>query len=168
MVRALLDVSKLEAGQLKLNRTECDLVALAREVADGFESVRTSRVLQLDSAGKTLMASVDRDLISRVLQNLMGNALKFAPDESVVRIILQTAGTAVQLSVVDTGAGIPPEHHKRIFEKFGQVQKDGPRVGTGLGLTFCRLAVEAHGGNIHVESEPSKGSTFRFELPPPT
>ena len=165
MVRSMLDISKMEAGQLRLNRTDCDLAAVAREIADQFDSLRGKRQLEIDLPQQPLIAFVDRDLIGRVMQNLVGNALNYAPTGSAVRILLQSAETTARVSVIDAGPGIPPEYHKRIFEKFGQVQRDGPRVGTGLGLTFCKLAVEAHGGQIQVDSEPGKGSTFWFEVP---
>jgi len=165
MVRSMLDISKMEAGQLKLDRTDCDLGAIAREIFDRLEPMRKNRCFEVDPAGQPFVASVDRDLISRVLHNLAGNALKYAPDGSTVRIALQSTETLARVSVIDEGQGIPSEHHGRIFEKFGQVQKSGPRVGTGLGLTFCRLAVEAHGGHIGVNSEVGKGSTFWFEIP---
>ena len=165
MVRSMLDISKMEAGQLKLNRTDCDLGTIAREIFDQFDSLRKNRSFEIDAPGESLIVSADHDLISRVLQNLVGNALKYAPDDSAVRIALQSTETLARVSVIDAGAGIPPEYHGRIFEKFGQVQKSGPRVGTGLGLTFCRLAVEAHGGRIGVKSEVGKGSTFWFEIP---
>ena len=165
MVRSMLDISKMEAGQLKLDRTDCDLTAMASEIFGRFESLRKNRRFEIDATGQPLVASVDRDLINRVLQNLVGNALKFAPNNSAVRIALQTTETMARVSVTDAGQGISSEYHERIFEKFGQVQKAGPRVGTGLGLTFCKLAVEAHGGHIGVESEVGKGSTFWFEVP---
>ena len=85
MVRSLLDVSKMEAGQLKLHRTDCDLAALGREVFAMYESLRKTRRFAMDAPEKPLLASADRDLISRVLQNLVGNALKYAPEESTVR-----------------------------------------------------------------------------------
>ncbi len=165
MVRSLLDISKMEAGQLTLHMTESDLTALAREVLTAHEPLRQTRHFKIEAPELPLLVSIDRDLIARVLQNLVGNALKYAPDGSTVQIRLEGTEALVRVSVIDSGRGIPPEYHERIFEKFGQVQKKGPRVGTGLGLTFCRLAVEAHDGRIRVNSEVGKGSTFWFEIP---
>jgi signal transduction histidine kinase len=165
MVRSMLDISKMEAGELRLHRTECDLAEIAGGIFSQFESIRKNRRFEVDRPATPLLVQADRDLITRVLQNLAGNALRFAPDGTAVRILLEHGENAARVSVIDSGKGIPPEFHKRIFEKFGQVDKNGPRVGTGLGLAFCKLAVEAHGGRMQVESEAGKGSRFWFEIP---
>lgn len=165
MINSLLDVSKIEAGELRLQRSVCDLVAVTREATERLVGVRGNRTVVIDSATESVMFSVDRDLISRVLQNLVGNALKFTGEDGAVRIRIEHSPDRVRVSVIDNGPGISAEHHQRIFEKFGQVQTGHCRVGTGLGLTFCRLAIEAHGGTIGVESKIDQGSTFWFELP---
>lgn len=165
MVDSVLDVSRLEAGEMKLDRAECDLVEIAQEAASILASVRGKRQVGVHAPAARVTWPVDRALITRVLQNLVGNAMKFTPDGGSITIGIQPQDGLVRLSVQDTGAGIPPSQHGRIFEKFGQVKSGQPRVGTGLGLTFCKLAVEAHGGTIGVDSEVGKGSTFWFELP---
>lgn len=164
MINSLLDVSKIEAGELQLNRSDCDLVALAREAANVLAGARGDRRVLIEPESEPLPLSVDRDLIFRVLQNLLGNAIKFTRANGEIRMRLARHDGWARISVVDNGPGIPPEYHQRIFEKFGQVRTH-QRMGTGLGLTFCRLAVEAHGGAIGVDSEVGKGSTFWFELP---
>jgi len=113
------------------------------------------------------MVSCDANLITRVIANLLGNAIKFTPSGNRVSISIERTANAVKLRVVDTGRGIPREYYERIFEKFGQLetQKQRDVSSTGLGLTFCKLAVEAHGGEIGVESEVGRGSSFWFALP---
>jgi signal transduction histidine kinase len=122
---------------------------------------------------------VDADKVVRVLQNLLDNAIKFSPAGGVVTLgvchVDEAAGTPVRMLpshhtdsllvwVQDQGPGIPASYHGRIFEKFGQVRTQKLR-GSGLGLTFCKLAIEAHGGQIWVESEEGRGSVFAFTLP---
>jgi signal transduction histidine kinase len=110
----------------------------------------------------------DPEKIVRVLVNLIGNAIKFTPKGGRIEVSAcdMTDGW-VTVSVRDNGEGIPPEDHDRIFEKFGQVttRHGGREMSTGLGLAFCRLAVEAHGGRIGVESRPAEGALFYFTLP---
>jgi signal transduction histidine kinase len=164
MINSMLDVSKIEAGELKPNLTECDLVEVVKEAAARLELLRGDRTVEL-ACDRPCPARLDRDLISRVIQNLVGNAFKFTNKSGTVRLRIEQLPKRVRISVTDDGPGIAPEHHARIFEKFGQAESIGPRAGTGLGLTFCRLAVQAHAGSIGVESEPGKGSVFWFELP---
>ena len=114
-----------------------------------------------------VMVNCDASLITRVIANLVGNAIKFTAADSQVAISVERTCAGTKLSVADTGCGIPREFHQKIFEKFGQVdtQQRANMHSSGLGLTFCKLAVEAHGGAIGVESEAGKGSTFWFTLP---
>src|SRR5881397_2583448 len=108
----------------------------------------------------------DADVIRRVLENLISNAVKFAKSDGTIRLKVQGNAADVTISVSDDGQGIPPDQHEHIFEKFGQTESGVQhRHSTGLGLTFCRLAVEAHEGKIGVQSELGKGSTFWFTLP---
>jgi signal transduction histidine kinase len=153
---------------MTLRIVECDVVTLAREVLDSLGSLAESRVMSLRPEGDEFRASLDRGLIFRVIQNLVANALKFAPaNDGLIAIGIGRAEDGVRINVTDNGPGIPIEHHGRIFEKFGQAgEKEAREVfSTGLGLSFCKLAVEAHGGRIGVESEVGKGSTFWFVLP---
>jgi len=102
-----------------------------------------------------------------VIANLVGNAIKFTPASGRIRVAVQGSDGGVRVSVSDTGPGIPPEFHDKIFEKFGQVEaaRQGAKHSSGLGLTFCKFAVEAHGGSIGVESVVGQGSTFWFVVP---
>ncbi len=111
----------------------------------------------------------DQDKLGRTLVNLLGNAIKFTRQGGVITLTARhdAPQREVIFSVSDTGEGIPKEAFERIFEKFGQVEtrQGGRKMSTGLGLTFCKMTVEAHGGRIWVEGELGKGSTFSFTLP---
>jgi signal transduction histidine kinase len=165
MIGSILDVSKIGAGEMKLQREPCDLDALIRAVLAATQPLPDNRTVTFDATESSLTITADVGLIRRVLQNLLSNALKYTPAGGDVRIVVTPSHGEVRVAVTDTGPGIAPEYHQRIFEKFGQVEDRKNRLGTGLGLTFCKLAVEAHGGRIGVESEVGKGSTFWLTLP---
>jgi len=167
MVNAVLDVSKMEAGEMKLRLAECDLVRIAADLMSGMQSLKEAREMILDAPPAPVTVVADGDLILRVIQNLLGNALKFTPSDGWIRLGIEPDENRVCVKVRDNGPGIPAEYRERIFEKFGQVEARANRqkYSTGLGLTFCKLAVEAHGGSIGVESEVGKGSAFWFVLP---
>ena len=165
MIGSILDVSKIGAGEMKLQREPCDLDALIRAVLATTQPLPDNRTVTFDAPESSLTITADVGLIRRVLQNLLSNALKYTPAGGDVRIVVTPSHGEVRVAVTDTGPGIAPEYHQRIFEKFGQVEDRKNRLGTGLGLTFCKLAVEAHGGRIGVESEVGKGSTFWLTLP---
>lgn len=157
MTSEMLLVSKLEAEKLTLKLAPCNLVTLAQKAI-------TSKQIHVAAKVDVMMLILDRELIERVLQNLAGNALKFSPPNKKVDITISAAAGQVRVEVTDSGPGIAPEFHEKIFEKFGQVGAGASRRGTGLGLAFCKLVVEAHGGQIGVISQPGQGSTFWFTL----
>lgn len=167
IVSDVLDVSKMEGGQMKLSLAECDLTGAVEECLRGFKALSRNRKIQFTHPGRPVAARADSEIIRRVVQNLLGNALKFTHDDGRIQIAVSPAGEKARVSVHDDGPGIPPEYRQKIFEKFAQVELPAGRqkFSTGLGLTFCKLAVEAHGGAIGVDSEEGKGSTFWFELP---
>lgn len=164
MVTSLLDVSRLEAGEMPLQKTVIELGPVVREVIASIGPLALARQINLHGPLEDARALCDVDLIRRVLTNLITNAVKFTPAHGQVQVALFTEGARVRVTVKDSGPGIAPEHHRRIFEKFGQVEDRNARLGTGLGLTFCKLAIEAHGGQIGVASEPGRGSAFWFWL----
>lgn len=167
MISSLLDVARIENGQMPLHLEPFDLQHLAREalatLGPLFGSVRVS----VDVPPVLPRAICDGELIQRVLVNLLGNATKFMSAGGEIRISIAPNEGDWKISVTDTGPGIPPQYHEKIFDKFGQVdaQSGRKKYSTGLGLTFCKLAVEAHGGRIGVESRVGQGSTFWFTLP---
>jgi len=164
MINDLLDVEKLESGSAQLQYDEITPAALvAGAVAQvAFLAEESHTTLVTDVAADLLPFSGDGKKLSRTLVNLIGNAIKFT-GAGTVTVSVNQEPDAIRFAVHDTGQGIPAESFGRIFEKFGQL--DSRRVGTGLGLAFCKLAVEAHGGRITVESTPGIGSTFSFTIP---
>lgn len=165
MITSLLDISRLEAGKMPLQSAKSDLREIASLALDKELALLGPQRLQLEIPGEAVMVFCDREVVSRVITNLVGNSLKFSPPDSPVTVNICWNAEYAWFAVRDEGPGIPPESHRRIFEKFGQLKGTRHIHSTGLGLTFCRLAVEAHEGQIGVESEVGKGSTFWFTLP---
>jgi two-component system, sensor histidine kinase and response regulator len=160
-------VSRFESNQMPMSPASVELCEVVAEAIRSLGSAAAPPRVLIEPSEAPVIAWCDQEIIRRVIANLVGNALKFTPEVGQVRITLRREGQNVEVAVADTGRGIPPEHQKRIFEKFGQA--DGPadrgRHSAGLGLTFCKMAVEAHGGTIGVNSVVGKGSTFWFRLP---
>jgi signal transduction histidine kinase len=171
MINDLLDVDKMESGSIQLDYAELTAAELIADAVGQVASLAASHGLTLVQAGTEELPPFqgDQEKLRRVLVNLLGNAIKFTPAGGTVTAAarLVDEGRAVQFSVSDTGEGIPPEAFTRVFEKFGQVDSrvGGRKMSTGLGLAFCKVAVEAHGGAIKVESGPAEGSTFSFTIP---
>jgi signal transduction histidine kinase len=166
MVGDVLDVSRLEARAMPLSLVEWDLRGVAAEAVAWLGPSEHATVTQ-HPGDAPVVAAIDADLIRRVIANLVGNALKFSPRGGEVRVLVAGGSAGTEIRVSDMGDGIPPEFHQRIFEKFGQVKGAGAPSArsSGLGLAFCKLAVEAHGGTIGVESLVGQGSTFVVRLP---
>lgn len=167
MVNSLLDISRMESGRMPLRLKPVDLRHLADEAAQTMHLLAGAKHIRLAVQGPPVSLHADADLIRRVFVNLIGNALRFTPQGGEVVVAVSPSGGLATAEVRDTGIGIPEECHERIFEKFGQVEAAHQRQGhsSGLGLTFCRLAVVAHGGRIGVRSRLGEGSTFWFVLP---
>jgi signal transduction histidine kinase len=165
MISTLLDVSRFESGEMPLKIDNHDAAKILQDAARRFEPVLKDRTFHCE-APNDLTLNCDADVIRRVLENLIGNAVKFTKSDGTIRVSVEPNCANVKISVADNGHGVPQDQYQRIFEKFGQVNgATHHRHSTGLGLAFCRLAVEAHGGTITVESEPGHGSTFSFLLP---
>lgn len=167
LVNDILDVSRLENKQMPMERKTFALAPLAAEVLKLQTVLADKNGIRLENAVPLgMLAWADSGLISRVLQNLVGNAIKFTPSGGLVRVAASAElddHPSLLISVSDTGPGIPAEFQEQIFQKFFTGWQGAK--GSGLGLAFCRLAVEAHGGRIWVESQPGQGATFTFTLP---
>jgi signal transduction histidine kinase len=175
LIKDILDMSKFESGQIPLKRGEVSLANLIGETLQAQLPLATEKNLRLDSDISAPLPPVwiDRRLIERVLQNLVGNAIKFTPTGGSVRVTVKTVqnvanpetgpSSQLHLTVSDNGPGIPPELKSRLFQKFVTGRQE--ESGSGLGLAFCKLAVEAHGGQIWVDSETGQGTTFNITFP---
>ncbi|HYC90923.1 MAG TPA: response regulator [Thermoanaerobaculia bacterium] len=166
MINDLLDVEKMESGASLLQYTQLSadtLVASALAQVGTLAEMEETSLLSGVDPGLPPFAG-DESKLCRTLVNLIANAIKFTRAGTVSVSASQDDPRHIRFAIRDTGTGIPTESFDRIFEKFGQLGP-GHRVGTGLGLTFCKLAVEAHGGTIDVESMPGVGSTFSFTIP---
>jgi signal transduction histidine kinase len=162
----LLDVSRLEAGAMPLNRVRADLAQVTREAIARLEGMDRDREYVVDVTGD-VSVTCDAGIIRRVIENLMSNAIKHTPEGGRVRFVLARTGDGVRVSVIDQGPGVPVDARAKIFEKFGTLDAKEQRAhhSAGLGLAFCKLAVEAHGGTIGVADAHPTGSEFWFDLP---
>ncbi len=167
LVESLLDIQRLEEGKAVLNTKATslhNLLANAAQLVQPLASESNQR-LAFDLVDDLPYVTCDSDMILRVITNLMENAVKYTPMGGQIKLSAALTEGGARISVSDSGPGIPRHMQRQIFDKFSRVKyKDAPK-GVGLGLAFCRLAVEAHGGQIWVESEPGQGSVFSFTLP---
>jgi GAF domain-containing protein/anti-sigma regulatory factor (Ser/Thr protein kinase) len=168
LINTVLDIAKIESGQFTLNMAEYALESVVETVRSATESLAQNKKLALKTeVAKSLPIGLgDEQRLTQVLLNLVGNAIKFT-DTGEVRVTAKAVNGHFNVSVTDTGPGIPEEHQARIFEQFHQVDSSNTKAkgGTGLGLAIAKQIVEMHGGRIWVESTLGKGSTFQMELP---
>jgi PAS domain S-box-containing protein len=168
LIEQLLDLEQLESGQAVLFKSKGSLSALVIEAVEEVLPVAEGKghVISFDLGPPNLpQIEMDSDMVRRVLINLIENATKYSRTEGQISVALTQEEIELKVRVSDNGSGISREDKNRIFEKFARVQRGGRPKGLGLGLAFCRLAIEAHGGRIWVESDPGKGSDFFFTLP---
>jgi len=171
MVLNLLDISKSEDGTLAPRLAPLEVGALFEELRSTFGRSAAARNVTIEAAGplEKIVMQADADLFRRLLENLLDNAIRHSPSGGTVRLEGVVEGGRTELGVRDQGPGVPEEHRARVFEKYFQIDRGAAsvatRAGRGLGLAFCRLAAEAHGGRIWVEESPPRGSVFRVSLP---
>lgn len=167
MISSLLDVSRMEAGEMPINKQPCDLRKVIDQAVELLGGMLKDSAVLIECSAEMRPLSCDAALIQRVVFNLLSNAVKYSPRGGAIKIAIQQRAEEVQVSVSDQGRGIPAEYHARIFDKFGQVETAGNRKqhSSGLGLTFCKLVVQAHGGRIGLDSTIGHGTTFWFVLP---
>lgn len=168
LVNSLLDINRLETGQPIVDQNSINPVELVRESLLDIEPGATARHQKIVNKATSVLPLiwVDSDMIYRVFVNLLDNAIKYTPVDGTIEVGAQTTdGMFVKFWVKDTGPGIPAAEQERIFEKFTRLRGKNRPGGLGVGLAFCRLAVHGHGGEIWVESEEGKGTTFWITLP---
>jgi len=166
MASDVLDVSRLEACSMPIERAVWDLTQMARDVCAGLASPDVDRVLDVDDAG-AVEVTCDGAVVRRVMENLVSNGIRYSPASSHVRISIASSDGVVRVAVHDEGDGVPREARAKLFEKFGRLtdEQDSASRSVGLSLAFCKLAIEAHGGTIGVDAGVPAGCTFWFELP---
>lgn len=168
LVQDLLMLSQIESGQIKMRFRQFDLYGLTEEVFDQFRSAVNKKdiVLRIDGPQRKVTAYGDDSKISQVMSNLISNAIKHSSEGGEVIVSFTTKSGSVLAQVSDSGEGIPPEHIRRVFERFYRVDKSRSRGkgGTGLGLAIVKHILEGHGTRATIESELGKGTTVSFTL----
>lgn len=166
LVMDLLDISKIESGKVKLNKTEFNISDLIDEVSQTYEReiAKKQMTFAVDIDPDMGLITADRDRMSQVVINLLNNAIKYTPEGGSIRITLKGSPNEVRFEIADSGPGIPDEYRQKIFDKFERITTE-KQEGTGLGLPIAKDIVAIHGGKLWVESSKGKGSTFIFTLP---
>ncbi len=165
LIRDILEMERIVEGKFQLQLTENRIDDLIRDSVEGCSHVAATKNISLQIlASKDGVLSCDRDRVAQILSNLIGNAVKFTPENGSITVATQESENEIRVSIQDTGPGIPYDQKTRIFERFAQLGNQ-QRGGIGLGLYISKTLAESHSGNLGVTSEPGLGSTFWFTLP---
>lgn len=169
LVNDLLDIEKLESGQMQLDLQVSDIQEIFERSVQAVFGLAHSRRITITAAPEHFDVVADDDRIVQVLVNLLSNSIKFSPESSTIEVSAQPVEQFLEIRVTDNGRGIPKDKISLVFERFKQVSSDDAKKlgGSGLGLSICKSIVEAHKGTIGVESEEGMGTTFWFRLPRP-
>lgn len=173
LINNILDISRLNAGGLKINRQNIDIVSLAREITESVKLYAQQKNISLgfDSTMENKIMALDEDMFERMLLNLLSNAIKFTPAGGHVNVSISESQSGqkeyVCITVKDQGIGIPEDKQELVFECFGQADYTLARQtgGTGIGLSLVKKIVSAFGGEVFLESRIGEGSTFKIQLP---
>ncbi len=168
LVGELLDITQIDAGQLRIRREQVDLVAIVHESIETLGRVTPTKTMVIDGPEKCQVYA-DPERLGAVVSNLLSNAIKYAPVSTPIVVKITEEREEVTLSVQDAGPGIEPDKHRHLFERFYRVSGSAEETypGLGLGLYITAEIVKDHGGRIWVESEKGKGATFFVTLPGP-
>jgi two-component system phosphate regulon sensor histidine kinase PhoR len=165
----MLSLARIEAGQAALEFTDVPVARVVRRCLADYEpqAVAAEIVLENEVADADITVRADEDGLRQILSNLIDNAVKYTPAGGRVAVRARRDGSMAVIEVADTGVGIPPEHHSRVFERFYRVDRARSRElgGTGLGLAIVKHLCLAMGGQVSVESQPKHGATFEVRLP---
>ena len=163
-IEKILEISKLESGRMELNKEKMQLASLIQDVVEQMKPLaKLKKITLTQRITKLPPVEADERRVATVLTNLIENAIKFTPDGGKVTVEAKQRGNKILVQVRDRGMGIAKKDIPKLFTKFFQANHTRP--GAGLGLSICKILVEAHGGKIRCESELGKGSTFSFTLP---
>ena len=167
LINDILDIERIESGKVRLEKVNCDAADLASQAADVVRGLADRENITITVEAEPVPVFADPDRMVQTMTNLLGNAVKFSPKGSTIRLAAKREGQNVVITVADQGRGIPQDKLTTIFERFQQVDASDSRDkgGSGLGLAICRSIVRQHGGDIRVESELGKGSTFIVTIP---
>ncbi|HXE76052.1 MAG TPA: PAS domain-containing sensor histidine kinase [Candidatus Xenobia bacterium] len=167
LVNDMVDMQRLKLGRFTLSRQSCDAALLVHQAADAVHPLAEKAGIRLEVTAESAPVWADPDRVVQTLTNLLTNAIRFSPKDSVVKARVAPQSSGVLFQVIDQGCGIEKEMQEAVFERFRQAKATAAQGqgGLGLGLAVCRGIVEQHGGKIWVESEPGQGSTFSFSLP---
>jgi PAS domain S-box-containing protein len=168
LINDILDLSKIESGRIEMHPEPLELAGVVEESLNVIRPLGRSKSLTIQALLTPLLrVQADPLRLKQILMNLLSNAVKFTPEGGRITVTAHQAGDLVEISVADTGVGIPLQEHEAIFDIFHQAgaTTKGVREGTGLGLAITKRLVEEHGGTIVVESEPGRGSRFTFAIP---
>jgi two-component system sensor histidine kinase KdpD len=165
LVENLLNMTRLESGNVHLNLGACDLHDLIGSILQQFSNRLKKRPIDLKIPDEIPLVNCDTNLVAIVFTNLLDNACKYSPDGSSIRICVENCGKNVEVEVKDSGEGLPKDELEKVFVKFYRGPNQKTMSGTGLGLSICKGIIEAHGGWIRAESKPGEGLAIRFSLP---
>lgn len=169
LINNIIDLSKIDAGNLKLNISDVNIVELIEnivQISSRYIKVKNLKIIFDTNVEKKVIAC-DYEKIERIVLNLISNAVKFSHDRGTIFVNVLDKGDSVEVSVKDNGIGIDEQSLANIFNRFGIVDKSLSRVaeGSGMGLSLVKSMVELHGGTVSVQSKPGLGSIFKFEIP---
>ncbi len=169
MTNEILDVSRLEENKLQLKRSSFSIEEVFKANVNEFQVMLKKHGVECEIESNSGLPEItaDRDIFNRIIANLLFNAIKHSIHRGKIQLKAEKKSNRFDFAVIDQGEGIPAEYLEKIFEKFAQAEmkQKGLKTDRGLGLTFCKMAIEAHGGKIWAESEVGKGSSFRFYIP---